>query len=331
VEAYDLYLRARSLASTLTGPEARRAVDLYRKALALDATFAQAWAGVSTALGTCFIYYPETIATLRPEMEVATARAAELAPDLPEVLAAQALQSLTRYDWASVEGHLAKVAANNYTVGVTGHLLLALGRAREAVEARLKERQTDPLSLATSFGLQFALDVEGRFEESEAEYERCRDPPGNRASLEWRAITRMMSRGDGTRLKQRLADFCRMDTTYQPFLPQLVAVLDEPQHGLSIIRTAFDDPGYQDGARMGAIAHWAVLYGDIDRAFKALRRGYVDMHGLTMVEIWHPIFAALRKDPRFKDIVRDLGLAGHWRATGKWGDLRDRWATTISR
>jgi hypothetical protein len=106
-----------------------------------------------------------------------------------------------------------------------------------------------------------------------------------------------------------------------PFLPELLKVFDEPDKALTILRAAFDDPAYQDGARMGAIAHWAVQYGDKDLALRALRRGYVEKRGLTVIDIWHPIFAELRKDARFKDIVRDIGLADYWRASGNWGDF----------
>ncbi len=28
----------------------------------------------------------------------------------------------------------------------------------------------------------------------------------------------------------------------------------------------------------------------------------------------------LRADPRFKEIVRDVGLVDYWRASGNWGD-----------
>jgi hypothetical protein len=38
-------------------------------------------------------------------------------------------------------------------------------------------------------------------------------------------------------------------------------------------------------------------------------------------EIWSPVFVGPRRDPRFKDIVRDIGLYDHWRRTGKWGDF----------
>ena len=68
LEAYDLFLRARALSNT-HGPEAPRSLDLYRKAVTLDPEFALAWAGLSTAIISSFIFHPETIADTLPEME----------------------------------------------------------------------------------------------------------------------------------------------------------------------------------------------------------------------------------------------------------------------
>ena len=37
--------------------------------------------------------------------------------------------------------------------------------------------------------------------------------------------------------------------------------------------------------------------------------------------MWYPETTEARKDPRFKEIVRDLGLSDYWRKSGKWGDF----------
>ena len=63
------------------------------------------------------------------------------------------------------------------------------------------------------------------------------------------------------------------------------------------------------------------VLGDTDQAFVWLERGLRDRSFgmfLVGVEMWSD---RLRADPRFKDIVRDIGLADHWRKSGKWGDF----------
>jgi TolB-like protein len=326
VEAYDFFLRARALHSTVSGPEVRRSLDLYRKAVALDPDFARAWAGLAMALATATIFHPDLRATALTEREQAFARASELAPDLPDVRSSQIVQCLMRRDWARAEEHLASLDKQaGAAIGISGTpsmLLCVLGRANGAVERILMERQADPLSPGISFSLQFLLGCAGRFNEAEAEYERSKDLPGARGNLEWRAITRAMALKDDALVRQRFAAAFGEDVAFMPFAPQLLQVIDRPDEALAILRAAFDHPDCQDGGRMGAIAHWAVYYGDGDFALKALRRGFVELSGaLTLAEIWSPVFAGPRRDPRFKDILRDLGLYDHWRRTGKWGDF----------
>jgi TolB-like protein len=320
LEAYDLFLRARALSAT-RGPEAPRSLDLYRKALTLDPEFALAWVGLASAIIDSIIFYPRTNAVLRPEMEQAIARAVELAPALPETLAGQAMLGWMHYDWAGIEESLtAWGGRGGDTSGSFAYSLGTLGRLQAAVGLCLTTRQADPLAIGVSFDLQVLLDISGRFAEAEAEYERSKDLLGNRGSVEWRAVTRLMARKDA-RFRPRFAAYVEAGLSWMPFDSQLLQVLDEPEPGRKVLRAAFNDPAYQDGARLGAMAMWAVHFGDPDLAIEALRRGFVEMHGPTIIDIWHPVFAELRRDPRFKHIVRDVGLADHWRKTGNWGDF----------
>jgi hypothetical protein len=40
-----------------------------------------------------------------------------------------------------------------------------------------------------------------------------------------------------------------------------------------------------------------------------------------VIDLWHPNFSRIRRDPRFKEIVRDIGLVEYWRGSGVWGDF----------
>jgi TolB-like protein len=325
VEAYDVFMRARALHATVSGPEVIRAVDLYRRAVELDPDYAQAWAGLAAALAMASIFDSGLRATAQPEMEKAFARAAALAPELPNVRSSRIAQCSLRRDWAMAEELLAAVIdQGDAWIGLRGQpsmTLCALGRADEAADLILEDRQADPLSIGLSFIVQFILGCAGRLEEAEAEYERSKDLPGNRANLEWRAVSRAMVWRDPALVKQRFVPAYGQDTSYMPFAPRLAEAIDRPDEALAIVRAAFDDPSCQDGARQAAIAHWAAYYGDDDLVLKALRRGFVDLGGVIVSEIWSPVFVRTRRDPRFKDIVRDLRLADHWRRTGKWGDF----------
>jgi TolB-like protein len=325
VGAYDFFLRARALHFTISGPEVRRSLDLYRKAVVLDPGFARAWAGLGAAISVATIFYSDLRATALAELEPAITRATELAPDLPDVRAGQIALCTMRRDWARAEHHLAalnqRAGAMVGIGGTPGMLQCILGRANEAVNHTLVGRQADPLSLGLSFNLQLFLGCAGRFGEAEAEYERSKELPGARGAIEWRAVTRSMALKDDALVRQRFAAAFGEDVDFMPFAPELLKVIDEPDAALAIVRAAFENPACQDGGRMGAIAHWAVYYGDEDFALKALRRGYVELYGPTVVEIWSPVFAGPRRDPRFKGILRDIGLYDHWRRTGKWGDF----------
>ena len=52
----------------------------------------------------------------------------------------------------------------------------------------------------------------------------------------------------------------------------------------------------------------------------AVRREYVDLGGNNAGAIWFPLFTSMRGDPRFKTLLRDLGLVDYWRRSGNWGD-----------
>jgi tetratricopeptide (TPR) repeat protein len=305
-----------------------RAIGLYREALALDPDFALAWRGLFNAQQNTLVFAPENSVAARKEMAEASAHIEALAPDAWWTQTMRALQFMIQHKWsqamtAASAALAAALASESGAAATYAGMLAAVGRNKEAAEVYLRVRQADPLSLGVSGLTQYLLDIAGRREDAQAEYERSKDLSGNRANWDWFAVFRLWSRKD--------ADPAAVKAQFRIALEQasramalehiLVDILDKPKAARAAIRQAFDDPAYQDPTRIAFIAVYADHFGDKDLALAAMRREYIDLNGVSLASLWWPYETGLRADARFKELLRDMGLADYFRESGNWGDF----------
>jgi tetratricopeptide (TPR) repeat protein len=326
IEAYDLYLRAQALAGQFLPAELIRAEQLSRQALALDPDFALGWVRLANVLFFLALYVPERSAEFHKAMDVAIVRALSLAPDLWESHWARGLQALSRYDWREAEAALGRALAlapanepePSYWMSVVH---IHAGRAGSAAPYIEEARRIDPLSVNLSYQLQQDLTIAGRWDEAEAEYARSKDLAGDREPSEHTAMWRACALGDEEAFKARIQRFLDAETIPLPALREVSALMDQPDAARAKLREANEDPANQDATRQFKLAMWAGHFGDVDLSLSAIRRAFVEGKALPLNTIWLPMMAPVRKDPRFKDFLRDLGLVHYWRASGDWGDF----------
>lgn len=332
VEAYDIYLRARALTHQLGGASSKRAVELLREALALDPNFLPAAFSLHEALYRYAIFAPGHRAEARREIEATVERVIDLRPDHWSALALQACLLIDRYDFLGAEPLIEKARRHFHGAALPDDLMWlsqwfagVVGRHGEAIEILQEVIRRDPLSFEASYTLQTHLHVMGRADEEEAEYARSRDLTGEKSMVELLALHRMWNRAERQEIlaqyrrfvAARLSGFDLPASAYA----QLEVVLFEPEAARELLLRAFDDPHFQNPVSTFYLAIFACLYGNWDLALAAWRRAFVDMSFLPFWVMWYPEGAEARKDPRFKEIVSDLGLYDYWRASGKWGDF----------
>ena len=88
VEAYETYLRGLAFFRQTRRKSLQYAREMFQRAIALDPSFALAWAGVADCCSLLNMYFPQADADLGLADE-ASAKALALAPELPEVHAAR--------------------------------------------------------------------------------------------------------------------------------------------------------------------------------------------------------------------------------------------------
>ncbi len=89
MEAYEAYLRGRQLVGVFQESSILRAPEQFRRAIAIDPGYAQAWAGLADALAQQAQWRFAPAAKVVPEGTAAANRALDLAPDLAEAHTAQ--------------------------------------------------------------------------------------------------------------------------------------------------------------------------------------------------------------------------------------------------
>jgi non-specific serine/threonine protein kinase len=98
LQAYDCYLRARSFARRVTRSDLEFALQMYERAIELDATFSVAYAGLANVCGSYFEWHDRSPRWIEKGL-AASDRALELSPNLPEALSARARIAYAQKDY----------------------------------------------------------------------------------------------------------------------------------------------------------------------------------------------------------------------------------------
>jgi len=277
--AYDAYLKGEAAYAQGNNPSTlREAVGYFEQAVALDSTFAVAWAGLSQAQS--FLYTTATSAARADQSRSAAERALALAPNRPEGLIALGdyYRRVPNDPPRAIEQYTKGLRLAPTNADVLRGLGLAeqsLGRWEQAVEHLRRGQSVDPRSGAIASVLGQALLWLRRYPEALPAFDRAIElRPRDLQTFEGKAMV-YLAQGDLGGARNVLAGVPKdLDpTSYAAYIAtfwDLFWVLEPEQQSLLLRLTPrpFDD----DVGNWGlALAATHYVHGDLTRA-----RAYAD-------------------------------------------------------
>jgi TolB-like protein/protein involved in temperature-dependent protein secretion len=314
-EAYQLYLRGRHHWNRRTPEDIRKSIEFFQMAIDKDHSYALALA----ALAEGYILFPNyrigTPADNYPKARNAALKALEIDGSLAE--AHNALASvISNYDWkfadAEAEWRKALELNPNYASAHQWYaeFLMSMGRYREALAEMKRARELDPLSLIINAMLGIALHLDGQWEPAIEQLKKTVeiDPDFPRTRLYLAEVYQGMGRfeesadefakffilnggsaEEAARLSERVKNASRMD--------------GETGHFREMAELMERGPGAPPAIRA---SYWGRAR-DLDKAFAILEKAYSD-HDDSLLMLKDYRFDPLKSDPRYKDLIRRIGL-----------------------
>jgi len=313
MEAYTLYLRAMQLSHLDDEASLKEAIAQFEKAISMDRNFVRAYVGEALAW-TAMAYggYSELAKTLAEKAEVKALAALELAPNSAEVHATLSViyGLLDRFEKSKLEAQEAveispNVAEAYYSLGM---YYATLGDLETGLINFKRAYALDPLSSHTAQIIALVLRTAGHVEESMDVLARLQKLyPRNPKVYQGFAECHML-RGDFASAQANI-DKGRMISSTEPRLridQGLIYVLtgrrNEALQVLADLQQD-DNPSVRAYSRLFIRA----ALGDTEEAVDTLMQG-VETHVWPFMIKTLPVFAELRKHPRFNEFCSKMGI-----------------------
>jgi len=314
-DAYEDYLKGRYFWNERTVEGLKRAVGYFDQAIAKDPNYAQAYSGLADtyALIGDWQYAGMTPREAMPRAKAAAMKALELDDSLGEGHNSLAF-CLDGFDWdfdaADIEFRRSIALNPGYASAhhwYSWHLAL-MGRNAEAIAEMKSAENLDPVSPIINSDLAELLLIARLPDQSIEQSRRTIDMNPNFASahnqLAQAYIEKKMFH-EGISELQKAIQLSGGSSTFTANLARAYAGLNRKRSSVELLNDLIErsGPGYPDASEIAKI--YAAL-GDNDKAMDWLEKGYQNRFNPGV--LLRPGFDPLRGDPRFKDLVRRVGI-----------------------
>ena len=314
-EVYESYLKGRfALGKSNSGAEIEESIRYFEEALNRDPRFAPAYVGVAranSALSTIFMgARPEDA---REAAMSAIRKALELDPDSAEAHVILADLQEQQWHWTEAEAEYRRALELNSSnpaahKGLSGWMLRQ-GRTDEALTWAKRGRELDPLAVSGA-DIGWILFQARRYDEALQELRSVLAIEPNDASI-------LRYLGYVLIAKNQPEDAI-------PPLEKALTLSDRSPGIIGVLIRAYAHAGRRaDALKLlaelkkrklagyvpaGAFVNAYLGLGERDQSFAALEQAYNERSAILQFLKVHPFFDPLRDDPRFKDLVRRVGL-----------------------
>jgi adenylate cyclase len=312
IEAYTLYLRGLQASHASTESSLRESVTLFDRAVERDPSFVRAQAALSSAWGKIVSGGYEDFRLISEKAEPAARAALEAGPDFAEAHAAMANVHflLDRFDEGAAECEEAIRINPNLS---EAHALLGLLYAHHrSLDESLRELQRayelDPLSFNGLIYLEMVAQVAGRSILALEILEKMKVLSPNNPRAYVGTAEYYMKEGDFPRAQEAL-DIARRLGPSEPLIKLnqgiLYAMEGRRREADEMLDEVLKDKS--ESVRLYGVLYIQAALGNVDAAFGALDR-MAETHSWPFLLKVHPLFEGLRRDPRYPEFCRKVGL-----------------------
>ncbi len=315
-EAYRLYLQACHQSYKWSEEGLRKATELFQQAISLDSSHARSYAGLGYALAMMGFYGYIAGVEAYPRAQAAAKRAHELDASLAEphaTLGWVALQYLNNRN-ESLK-HYRKAIEMRPDLAIAHHGLavywIVRRRHEEALREMRKAVELDPLTPLFQAHLGWMLHCSGDDEQALRVLQSALElHPGDYYLLRIRLYACTTAKRPDLAAEARVMVGRHMKSRQVASSLEgwARAAAGEFDQARNIIEGLLAEPKIEAGVGF-YIALIYCLLGEKEQAIRWLERAYEEKLGILIILGGEPVFAPLRSEPRFQELLRKLDVA----------------------
>ncbi len=320
LEAYRLYLKGRNAWNKRTREGMQQGIDFFQQAINADPNYAAAYAGLADCYNMQVIYGVDSPRDGFPKAKAAAVKALEMDETLAEAHTSLAFIKF-RWDRDRVEAEREFLLAIKHKATYApahqwySSYLVALERFDEAIAEAKRTAELEPLSFTGSSHLGWILYLSGRNDEAIAQCTKILNLDPN--SFPARRYLGLAYEQKGM-YAQAIDEFQKgVKISGSPLMLALLghayAVSGKTKEARQVLSDLHDLSESREAESRRYVSPYTVAaihagLGDKDQAFKWLEQANEERDVWLMNLKVDPVFAKLRSDKRFQDLLTRAGL-----------------------